>query len=164
MSIETKRAGDEIERRVCERFPGIERESSDDSPDWRDAVVASDVVQEPAGVVVEFDTPVEIKAACETNERGETGRYWIRERNHREILERGGEYVLVVYSPSCANDDVDEPSDLEIERAAITPASTVDAVIANNVSWTSAGPGRDTHAKVSWRLFFGSLDEPEVPI
>lgn len=44
--------------------------------------------------------PVEIKACKRrTGDRGDFGKYFIREENHRELLDADGWYVFVIYDP-----------------------------------------------------------------
>jgi hypothetical protein len=117
--------GEEIERRVCERTGWSRLE--DDRVDEPDAVDAT-------------GTPIEIKAAAleiSDGTRTRSGRWYLRQRAHEELIERDGSYCLVVYEL----EDGGDLEDIEILSTTIVPARILESLIGSWSPVDRAGEG-----------------------
>jgi hypothetical protein len=114
-----------------------------------DGVFLRPVSGDTAGELVPAGTPLEIKAAAfRTNDQDTSrrGRIQIRRYAHEWLLERDGEYEVLVYDPESLvweNDCIVDVEEWLARR--LIPASTVDAVIE---TWTK--DGLDDVARIPW--------------
>jgi hypothetical protein len=115
----SKDIGAAIEELLCDRYGWEHRgDGSIEEPDAR----------HPSG------RPIEIKGAAVEISDGSSsrsGRFFIRERAHRELLDQGGDYALAVYELDESAEEIAEG--IEILSTVIIPARFVDALIG---SWT----------------------------
>lgn len=111
-----------------------------------DGVLVRDVVTENGLLVASKGTPVEVKAAAYRKRDGRTqrrGDVHIRRHGHEALLERDGEYVVVVYDG--------DPLAPEWLAARMVSARTVDAHV---TSWCR--DGRDEVARLPWSRLMDS--------
>lgn len=149
--------GERAEAAVIQRVPEL-RWVPDDQDEHVDAVVretfsASQEVPTVGLCLLEEGTDVEIKSCMVRNgEDQRRGRFYIRELQHQELLERDGVYLFAVTEPTPAR----EPIALKI-----VPASTVDSLVS---SWIEC---RDRaargYAQLSWSRIFaaGEVEEDQ---
>lgn len=145
MSLPPDVAGDVCEQLAADRF---DLDLVEDGPAWFDAY-------SPGGL------PVDVKAARYRVSQGSSsrrGRWWFQRENHRDLVDHGGMYALLVY------DDRDDAGDVAavVVYAALVPAKFVSAIMG---AWTETGPnhtgGADVTAQASWtRVFPRSGPEP----
>jgi hypothetical protein len=133
----SKAIGTSIERILCDRY-GWDR-LGDREPEDPDA-------RHPSG------RPIEIKSAARSIGNGSSsrsGRFYFRERAHRELLDSGGDYALAVYDLDAEVEEIAEVGSetIEILSIMIVPARFVDPLIG---SWSSVDrPGERAVAKLS---------------
>jgi hypothetical protein len=142
--------GERAEAAVIQRVPEL-RWIPDDQDEHVDAVVtetfsASREVPTVGLCLLEEGTDVEIKSCMARNgEDQRRGRFYIRELQHQELLERGGVYLFAVTEPTPER----EPIALKI-----VPASTVDSLVS---SWHDC---RDRAARgytqLTWSRLFAA--------
>ncbi|WP_323192443.1 hypothetical protein [Halostella sp. PRR32] len=140
-----KRVGERIETAIARRVPALGL-VPDDVAEHYDAVATTTIDAQTlpmAGAcLVERGTSVEIKSAARSYADGQRGRFYVRAKQHAELLTMGGVYLFAVR-------DRDDESAIHALKA--IPASLVDELLP---SWLDGGPGRAEYAQVSWgRLF-----------
>lgn len=139
--------GTDVEELACERWP---LELADDAHcDWYDLEFIADLTTARPPVVVPAGTKAESKS-CWIRYDGRAGRWWIERENHEDLVDADGEYVFSV---------VDGASG-DVERMALVPATTVDALIDE---WWDCGDGGRTaeeYRQIPWTAVFDDLDEP----
>lgn len=130
---------------------GLVPDRSEDVPaqNCLDGVFLRPLRGDTAGEIVPAGTPFEVKAAAfRTTDQGTSrrGRIQIRRYAHEWLLERDGEYAVLVYDPESLvweNDCLVDVGQWLARR--FIPASTVDAVIE---TWTK--DGLDDVARIPW--------------
>lgn len=93
--------------------------------------------------LVESGTAVEIKSAMVVLSGGRRGRFLFRRRQHSELLEAAGMYVVAVCRPRPTR---------ELLALKLIPASLLDEEIDG---WTHAEDEPD-YTQIAWSRFFGS--------
>lgn len=129
----SKDIGAAIEELLCDRYGWHHRgDGSIEEPDAR----------HPSG------RPIEIKAAAVEISDGSSsrsGRFYLRERAHRDLLDHGGDYALCVYELDESAEEIAEG--IEILSTVILPARFVDPLIG---SWSAVSRvGEQSVAKIA---------------
>ncbi|MFC3478727.1 hypothetical protein [Halobacterium litoreum] len=144
----SKAAGEAIEAEVIQQVPAL-RHVGDNTAEWHDARV--DGLLEPSDrlpfvgvVVLERDTPVEIKAAQRRLNSGDRGRYFIRQRQHERLVREGASYLFAVYQPRTEH----------VLAMLVVPASVVDGLLPDG--WTSVDGDRAEagYRQLAWSNLF----------
>lgn len=148
VDVAPKTAGDRLETALVDAVGALES-VDDTTAEWYDArtrerfspaVPLLDVLEVPV------DTPVEVKACRVTvsNGSGSTkGRFYLKRKSHRQLVDADGVYLLAVYDPD-ADDDADA-----VRAMVFVAATGVDRVVD---TWTDAEVGgADAEvAKLRW--------------
>jgi hypothetical protein len=123
---ENQEVGAIVEREASIRWP-LEL-VDDEVAEWHDARVDEEipVPRDPSAWVAE-GTLVEIKS-CVPRLEDRRGRWWLRRRNHKRLLQAEGEYILTVFDRDAE----------EIVAMRMVPAALVDAKISR---WWACGAG-----------------------
>ena len=142
----SKHAGETAEAAVLERVPELEyvRDVENEHVDARvaDVLVPRADVPTVALPVLEVGTLVEIKSVMVVYGENQTrGRYYLREQQHRHLLEHGAVYLFAVCVPAPSRDVI---------AVKIVPATIVDELVS---SWIDAGD-RPEYAQLSWSRIF----------
>ncbi|WP_276258150.1 hypothetical protein [Haloglomus litoreum] len=141
----SKRLGERVEATVIQRVEELRAAPERDSR--HDAIAEQCLAPSErlpfAGIaLVEQGTPVEIKSVAAVQGQAEkTGRFYLREGQHAELLESAGVYVFVVAVPYPDRDPL---------AMKLVPASLVDEL---RGSWIEVD-GRCTHTKLAWSHVF----------
>lgn len=149
----SKRVGERVEATLIQRH--ALRHVADTEVAWHDA--AADGLLEPSAelpfvgvVLVEADTPIEIKsAAVVTGERQRRGRFQLREQQHAQLLDAGAMYCFAVGDPS---------PDREVLAAKIVPATGVDELV---TSWIETAD-REPYPQIPWSHVFDPEEVQDV--
>jgi hypothetical protein len=96
--------------------------------------------------LIERGTHVEIKSVAHSHADGQRGRFYIRAKQHTELVAMGGVYLFVVR-------DSDDAAAIRALKA--VPASLVDELLP---SWLDGGPGRAEYAQMSWGRLFDAAE------
>lgn len=136
----SRRIGERAEGAAIEKLPWL-RYISDDVAEHYDAVARTD-----AGDLLE-DDPVEIKSASVVLSSGEPGKFFLREPQHRRLVEDGGWYLFLVCSPN---------RERKILAYQFLEAEAVDADLVP--AWWNGGD-RSNFRQIRWTAIF---DEDEV--
>ncbi|MFC6716254.1 hypothetical protein ACFQGT_07885 [Natrialbaceae archaeon GCM10025810] len=158
-----KASGDAIESYVVEQVRPLEY-VGDRTATWHDArttglLEPSDGLQFYSIVVIEPETPVEIKACqFETSNgaRSTHGRFYVKRAAHERLLEAAGMYLFVVYLP--------RPGLPQVARA-VVPASIVDELLRGR--WYDVGGSRSENevAKLAWpNVIDPETVDPRAPV
>jgi hypothetical protein len=146
----SRASGDRIEHEIVQRLPV--QAISDDAAEWYDCAPTKPL---PAhddrlgqSIVIEPDTPVEIKAARRRNASGQRGRFYLRKRQHARLEAHSGYYLFAVYVPE------EEP----ILSLLLAPASAVDGMIPSWITPDGDAADRATYGQLSWSRFFDPKD------
>lgn len=148
--------GRTVKTATCDQW-SPERSSSDvDEPWWYDARVREPIHPGEGFGTIMPETPVEIKSALwriDANGGDRRGRWLLRERSHRKLLEENGEYALAVVNP-------DEGG---IVALALRPAWWVDALV---TTWSpcSARQSRRRVAQIPWGQAFADSRQDDISI
>jgi len=143
-----KQSGETVEANVLDLVAEL-RYVSDRTAEWYDAEVVS--LFEPPHETVTFrsinllavGTPVEIKGAQEWYS-GQRGRFYIRKRQHQQLLDAGGSYLFAVYDPR---------QNHRVLRMAVMPASVVDEHLPDG--WTTRErSGEEGYRQIAWSRVF----------
>ncbi|GAA0211255.1 hypothetical protein GCM10009000_027550 [Halobacterium noricense] len=145
-----KESGEAVEAEVIDRFPALEY-IPDSAATWYDAETTtalspSDALPFASVPIVATGTPIEIKSAQVRHNGGERGRFYLREQQHRALLDAAGFYLFVVYDPRHGHPHLGR---------LLIPASIVDEFVPSWIEVTD----RLTHAKLAWSRL---LDPAEV--
>lgn len=144
-----KESGEAVEGIVVQRVPELTY-VSDRVAEWHDAEVTA--LFEPPHPEVTFyginllavGVPVEIKAAQRWYASGQRGRFYIRKRQHEQLLEAGGAYVFAIYQPR---------PDHPVCGTAVVPASLVDELLPDG--WTARErSGEEGYRQLAWSRIF----------
>lgn len=101
--------------------------------------------------MTEDGVPVEVKGCIRRTSRGDPGKFFIREANHRELRDADGFYVFVVYDPQ----NWKQGPVLDVE---MKPATWLDGV---DYGWTGNGDRRGEVVKrPPWTTVFPPEDIP----
>ncbi|WP_436931654.1 hypothetical protein [Halosimplex halobium] len=155
----SKKRGDSVESAVIDADPALEF-VGDSVATWHDARTTECLdpsYERPfLGVpLVERDTEVEIKGACETRSAGvsrqRSGAWYIKRQAHERLLEAGGVYLLAVYGPR---------PDTPILRSVIVPASILDEHLDGRWYEVDADRSETEVAQLTWTVL---IDRERVP-
>lgn len=140
----SKALGEEIEEIVIDDLETVEPVEDEDAA--IDAV-ALEAVSIPA------NAEIEIKACSRRisdGSRSRRGRFYLRRRQHEQLLERGAWYLFVVYE----SDDDGEIE--EIVGTLAVPARVVDSIVS---SWSDAGRGHGGIKQLTWTRLIDLEDD-----
>jgi hypothetical protein len=151
-ATDCKRLGERVEALVVETVDGLEAAPERDAHhDARTTEVVDATDDLPLGgtVLLERDTPVEIKsAAVVVTERERRGRFYFRRQQHSALLDSCGAYLFVVLAPNPARENI-------LAMRAI-PASLVDETLGN---WTEPD-GRAAFSQRAWTNYISARRVP----
>lgn len=148
----SKAAGETIEHVVIQHEPAMENVTDTDA-EWHDARVdglleASDELPFVGVVVLEDETPVEIKAAQVALNGGRRGRFQFRRQQHERLLEASAAYLFAVY----------DPRDQKPIAKIVVPASIVDEELPSDNGWTTLNresrEATEEYCQRAWSRFF----------
>lgn len=154
MSVEERALQERLTRAACERFP-IEL---DEDPDRvAHGHLAEPVTVEPDEVIANEGDPVIVKG-CAARQRTYPTGGWVFDRDtHAQLLNDGGAYVLLVYSPGAGSDEIEDVDEIEIRRMTLVSAERIEFEIRGD--WRN-GVQQTDHARLSWRAMFWGLEHP----
>jgi len=130
--MDTKTLGELVESEVIEAVEGLRPAAEND--DHYDAKVEGSIDAEPAVYVdapasaIDDETEVEIKACLRVQSDGQRGRFYIRETQHRYLLDHDGVYLLAVYDAGVEKIRHVDPEEVSIAGFVIASASTIEHV------------------------------------
>lgn len=139
MSCQGRIAGDRAESACLELLPWL-RYVSDETAEHYDAEAREDRGRVAAGDVVE------IKSAAVVLASEEPGRFYLRRRQHEELLEAGGWYLFLVVTP-----DEREVLGYQLEAADVVDDELLP-------TWWDGGPGRAEYRQVRWTAVLSEED------
>lgn len=158
--MDMKTIGELVEDRVIESVEGLR--AAEERDDHYDAVVDGRIDAEPAVYVdaptdeLDDGTRVEIKACLRVQSDGAKGRFYIREKQHRTLLDHDGVYLLVVYDVPVESVSHIDPEDIEVAGFVIATAETVERV---RNPWYET-ENREAYTQIAWSNFsFDGVDD-----
>lgn len=166
--MDMKTLGELVEDRVIESVDGLR--AAEERDDHYDAVVDGNVegrIESESAVYVDAPdgalddgTKIEIKACLRVQSDGAKGRFYIREKQHRELLDRDGLYLLTVYDVGVETVSHIDPDGVELAGFVIASAETVERV---RNPWYEAD-GRENYTQIAWSNFSfdGVEDQPDA--
>jgi hypothetical protein len=136
-----RESGEHVEHNIVERFDPID--PVPEALDRFDAVASRPIGPDEVPMrtcLVDRGSELEVKACQGRTSSGKRGRWLFRVRQHHQLLEACGYYVLAVYDPKPGH---------PIREVVIVPAAIVDELLGE---WTSIGADRAEVAttKLSW--------------
>jgi len=141
---QSKVAGDKVESRVIQVADALVHVPDRENPhvDAATVQVLAPDTRAPftyAGIcLVDAGTGAEIKSTMLEIGSGRRGRFQIRRRQHRHLLQNAGVYIFALCRPTYSR---------EVVAVRVVPATLVDEL---NWSWRDAGPDRETYAQITW--------------
>ena len=147
----SKRAGENAESEVIQRHPELEYVGDTEAQHY-DARVSELLSPSPmlpfVGMcLLEVGTAVEIKSTMAVyGEAQARGRFYLRRKQHRRLVDEAGVYLFAVCEPRPAR---------PVIAAKIVPATTVGGLVS---SWIDGGDRAD-YAQLTWGRIF---DESEL--
>ena len=145
--ISSKRAGSNAEASVVDVHPEFEH-VPDTEIEHADVRVAELLEASPEIPIVgmcllEVGTLVEVKSAMVRLSDGRRGRFYLREEQHRALVDEAGVYLFAVCEPR---------PERPILALKIVPATTVGDLVE---TWRDAGDDRPRCAQLAWsRVFY----------
>lgn len=140
MSASSKTIGDRLESEVIQLVPGLEwvPDSDDEHVDavTTEAIWPTEDIHLGGICVIEPDTRVEIKSAAVRLASGQRGRFYVRQKQHQQLLSDGSVYLFAIYAPGS----------YDVLCLAGVPATIVDDRLS---SWRDLDRG-ETYTQVSW--------------
>lgn len=150
----SKYSGEEIEGIVCDRVPEISY-VPDRQARWHDARV-DDVLEPSADVIgvginlLEVGTAVEIKGCQLEYANNRSGRWYIRKRQHEQLVDEAGAYLFAVYTV--------QGTTHRVVAMAIVAATTVDDLISDGWTTRDDRSGEEGYRQLAW----SRVIDPEV--
>ena len=138
------------EQAVCERYQAEHVATDDTTPDWIDAIVEADVVED-GFVLAEAGDPIQAKVTVFRSREYRSarntftrrrGRYFVRRHAHEALLDADGLYAFGVYDPALK----------ERNPIALTLVDAAD-VEDLGLTWCSNGGGLEA-ARLNWSEVF----------
>ena len=102
------------------------------------------------------ETKVEIKACLRVQSDGQRGRFYIREKQHRYLLDNDGVYLLTVYDVGVEKIRHVDPEEVSIAGFVIASAETIERV---RNKWYETS-GRENYTQIAWSNF--AFDDVEA--